>query len=159
MSTEEEKEKLRKKGYSQEQIDRMEADATELASIILDIYQSKQMSSYDDLKEILDEVNAGLANGEQIKYGERVLKLLEDLGKKVRSKDGALRYLNVSYPQSIPDSFLIGLRYVKKDGSLTEDHFLFRKNMHIKSFYKGTVEQELPEYKSTHKDQLSDEIK
>jgi hypothetical protein len=49
---------------------------------------------------------------------------------------------------------LIGLRYLKKDKTYTEDHFLFGKGHAITKFYQGKAEKILPEYKGTHKLQI-----
>ncbi len=56
---------------------------------------------------------------------------------------------------------MIGLRYIKKDGSCTEDHFLCRKDhestlerLEVEPHYKKRLEYRLPEYKGAHKEQI-----
>jgi len=50
---------------------------------------------------------------------------------------------------------VIGLRYIKKDGSFTEDLFEFQslKPNDISKYYKGKYENKRTEYRGTHKEQ------
>ena len=79
--------------------------------------------------------------------------LLESWDVKLRADDGEHYQVNISNPeQSI---LVIGLRYKKKDGSLTEDIFEFNalSPNEISKYYKGQYERERTEYKRTHKQQ------
>jgi len=106
-------------------------------------------NSYDELKNITDE----MYSGKRQKFAADVLKLLFKYGIKIRQKDGRLYQVNISIPKSRGHSILVGLRYIKKDETFTEDHFLFEKGKPINKFYKGKIELVLPEYKGTHKQQ------
>lgn len=79
--------------------------------------------------------------------------LLESWGSKLRTDDGELYQVNISNPeQSI---LVVGLRYKKKDGSLTEDIFEFNALCpnEISKYYKDKYERKRTEYKDTHKQQ------
>jgi len=68
--------------------------------------------------------------------------------------DGELKQLTVSKPTSVENAFVIGLRYIKRDGTQTEDHFPFQEGRLVERHYKGTLEQKWPEYGGTHKQQV-----
>ena len=104
--------------------------------------------------------NRYLAGERQILESE-VPRLLSEGDIKLRADDGELKQITISKPTTIQDSFVVGLRYSKRDGTHTEDHFLCRKNqesslepVEIERHYKGKLERELPEYKGTHKEQV-----
>lgn len=87
--------------------------------------------------------------------------LLGQHGIKLRQRDGELKQINVSIPNSIEDAFVIGLRYLKTEGTCTEDHFLCQKELvpgitplEIEPHYKRRLEFRLPEYRGTHKQQV-----
>jgi len=107
-------------------------------------------NSYNQLKKITDEFYSDKRN----KYAQDVLILMSNYNIKPRQKDGALHSVNISIPKSKPDSILVGLRYIKQDKTCTEDAFLFEKGKSIERFYRGRIEESLPEYKNTHKEQL-----
>ena len=77
--------------------------------------------------------------------------LLKEYGIKLRNKDGVFAYLTYSIPISKKDAIVLGLRYIKKDNTYTEDLFLFQKRSKIVKYYKGRGEEVMPEYKGTHK--------
>lgn len=104
--------------------------------------------------ELISIIHSYHQNAES--FGDSTIKLLEKYGFKLRQKDGVLYSIIISYPKTIQNSIVVGLRYVKKDGTYTEDHFLFTEDNPIKAFYKGSIEKILPEYKGTHKDQLEE---
>jgi hypothetical protein len=93
-------------------------------------------------------------SGSAIDVPKEVLDLLlrEDI--RIRQKDGTLKQVNISRPTSMPNSFVVGLRYMKKDGTPTEDHFLCRDGYPIESHYGKRLEMVLPEYKETHKQRV-----
>ena len=70
-----------------------------------------------------------------------------------RQDDGRLRQVTLSKPISVKDTLVIGLRYEKRDGTQTEDHFAVKAEG-IERRYRGKLEAELPEYKGTHKQQI-----
>ena len=100
-----------------------------------------------------------VAGGHHILESE-VLHLLSEQDIKLRADNGELKQITISKPTTLRDSFVIGLRYSKRDGKLTEDHFLCRNQesslepVEIERHYKGKLERELPEYKGTHKEQV-----
>ena len=66
----------------------------------------------------------------------------------------------LSKPTTIGNAFVIGLRYMKRDGTYTEDHFSCLKDreaslgtLEIQPHYRGQIEFNLPEYRGTHKHQ------
>jgi hypothetical protein len=82
--------------------------------------------------------------------------LLNSWGIKCRKDDGQLLWTNLSLPtSSIGETITIGLRYKKKDSTLTED--IFELNMinpdKVDSYYKGQYQQFRQEYQHTHKQQ------
>jgi hypothetical protein len=90
-----------------------------------------------------------------------ILDLLSRHGIKIRQNDGALKQITVSIPTSVDNAFVIGLRYIKADGTRTEDLFLCQDNAYkngvpveIEPHYKGRLEFRLPEYRGTHKEQV-----
>jgi len=103
---------------------------------------------YEDLKAISDAVYSG----QRMKWGDDAIKILLANGIKPRNKDGVLKSKNFSIPKSEKDCLVLGLRYEKKDGTLTEDLFVFRKESStIGVFYKGKLQEEMIEYEGTHK--------
>lgn len=88
-----------------------------------------------------------------------VINLLCEKNIRLRQDDGELIQINISIPTSIKNSFVIGLRYIKKDGTPTEDHCLIKKEIEETEkeivCYRGKrLEQLLTEYKGTHKQQI-----
>ena len=72
----------------------------------------------------------------QKKFDTDILALLKDQGIRIRQDDGDLKQLTLSKPTSVNSGFVIGLRYIKKDGSHTEDLFSVEQGQQVKSFYK-----------------------
>jgi len=67
--------------------------------------------------------------------------------------DGQLQWINLSKPTSVKETITIGLRYIKRDQTFTEDIFELnnKKPDEVAKYYKGKYEQIRPEYKGTHK--------
>jgi hypothetical protein len=87
-----------------------------------------------------------LVRGESMDIKREILELLSQSKIKPRQDDGELIQINLSIPTSIEAAFVIGLRYIKKDSTYTEDHFLCRRDAQadtcpgeIKSFYRGRL--------------------
>jgi len=98
---------------------------------------------------------------EEVDVGEDILALLSRQEIKTRQIDGVLRQINLSIPTSINSAFVIGLRYIKNDGTCTEDHFLCRNDIEpsmtqlsIEPHYGRRLEIRLSEYRGTHKQQV-----
>lgn len=96
--------------------------------------------------------------GESMDVKREILELLSQSKIKPRQDDGELIQINLSIPTSIEAAFVIGLRYIKKDSTYTEDHFLCQKDIQagpnlreIEPYYRRRLELLLPEYRSTHK--------
>lgn len=85
---------------------------------------------------------------------KEILDLLKDQGIRIRQDDGELRQLTLSKPTSVNSGFVVGLRYVKRDGTQTEDLFRVEKESPIKGYYKGSLQKQWPEYQGTHKQQI-----
>ena len=78
-------------------------------------------------------------------------KLLSRYGINLRQKDGVLHEATFSVAKSMPYALVLGIRYQKKDGSFSEDLFLFHKDKQIQQGYKGKLEKIIPEYIGSHK--------
>ena len=110
---------------------------------------------------ILEDIWKRYAAGESRNIESDVLDLLFQQGIMLRRHDGELKQVTISKPTTLENAFVIGLRHIKKDGSCTEDHFLCQRNhalglkeVGIEAHYKKRLEQRLPEYKGTHKEQV-----
>lgn len=118
---------------------------------------NKMNEPYSGLENIWNRLHTG----ELVDIESGIRALLSRQGIKIRQNDGVLRQINLSIPKTIEDAFVIGLRYVKRDGTCTEDHFLCQKHMEpsasrlqIEPHYKKRLEFKLPEYRGTHKEQV-----
>lgn len=83
-------------------------------------------------------------------------RILREHGIRLRQQDGELMQINFSLPRS-HSGLVLGLRYRKRDRSLTEDHFLCTQSgdvLRIEKYYRGDLEDALREYLGTHKAQL-----
>ena len=107
-------------------------------------------TSYEEIKAITD----GIYGGTLEPQAHLFIEVLNKHGIQLRDKDGKFLELTYSIPTSVANSILIGIRYVKDDGTHTEDHFLFEQNKSIRSFYKNQIEKVLPEYTGMHKRQI-----
>jgi hypothetical protein len=102
----------------------------------------------------LEGIWAPFVDGDRSNTENDILALLNSQGIRVRQHDGELKQMTVSKPTSVQNALVIGLRYIKGDGTQTEDHFLFQKGRPVDRHYKGTLEQKWPEYGGTHKQQV-----
>lgn len=102
---------------------------------------------YEEFKKITDDYYADW----QMPSPEVFIDLLNRYGIKLRQKDGKLHEATFSVPKSRKAALFLGIRYRKRDGSFSEDLFLFEKGKPIKTGYKGKLERILPEYGGTHK--------
>lgn len=84
-----------------------------------------------------------------------ILDLLKDQGIRIRQDDGELRQITLSKPSSVDSAFVIGLRYIKRDGTQREDLFPAEKGRPIEGCYKGSLEKRWPEYRQTHKQHVT----
>lgn len=84
----------------------------------------------------------------------QVVGLLEDHGIRLRQHDGQLKQITLSKPTSVNSGFVIGLRYVKQDGTHTEDLFTSLPGQQVQHHYKGALQKQWPEYQGTHKQQV-----
>ena len=108
--------------------------------------------AYKKLSEIWDQCsmqgNSSLMN---------IIELLKTHNIIPRQKDGELVQINLSIPKSMEQAYVIGLRYIKNDGTLTEDHFLCEHSSsgvtkeEILHHPKRKLEYKIPEYDGTHK--------
>lgn len=105
-------------------------------------------TSFDELKIITDQVYSGNPSAD---FHQRIVNLLANHRIRLRQKDGSNPNVTISHPTSLPGSMVIGLRYTKRDGTKTEDHFLFRPGRAIERCYGKKLEELLLEYKGVHK--------
>lgn len=85
---------------------------------------------------------------------------LQDIG--LREDGSKLMQITISIPTKETDSYVVGLRYLKKDNTYTEDQYFCPQNKparyldkDIKLYPKNKLEILLPEYKGTHKQQVT----
>lgn len=102
---------------------------------------------YEELKAITDQY---YTDWQMPKIGIFV-DLLNKYGINLRDKDGVLHEITFSVPKSINNALVLGVRYQKKDGTFSEDLFLFQKGNDVQRGYKGKLERTVPEYRGTHK--------
>ena len=79
------------------------------------------------------------------------VELLNRHGIQLRERDGELHEATFSVPKSMKDALVLGIRYQKKDGTFSEDLFLFCKGKQIQRGYRGELEKVISEYTGTHK--------
>lgn len=108
---------------------------------------------------ILEEIWNRCFVGERQNLVFDSLNLLSAHGIKIRTDDGELKQITISKPTSAENAFVLGLRYLKKDATYTEDHFVCRKDQPsvlepIERYYQGKLECKFQEYKGTHKQQI-----
>ncbi len=88
----------------------------------------------------------------------KIIPLLKNYGIRLRQNDDSLKQITFSIPTTKENSYVVGLRYIKNDGTFTEDHFLCEsegvglKGEEIVHHPKRKLEYKLPEYKGTHKE-------
>ncbi len=103
---------------------------------------------FDELKIITDQVYSG---SRPTNFHQSVVDILINHGIQLRQDDGLNPKVTISHPTSLPGSMVVGLRYTKKDGTKTEDHFLFQRGLPVERCYGIKLEKLLPEYKGSHK--------
>jgi hypothetical protein len=109
-------------------------------------------NTYSSLEEIWNRYLAG----ERQNLMSASLNLLSAHGIQMRTNDGELKQITISKPTSVKNTFVLGLRYLKKDASYSEDHFVCQKDQPsalepIERYYQGKLERKYQEYKGTHK--------
>ena len=110
-------------------------------------------SSFTELKNITDRQYLELEQtGHTTQdFHNQIIDLLANHGIKIRQDDGTHPIITVSHPTSLKGSIVVGLRYTKRDGTKTEDLFLFQPGQNIQPYYKGKLENILTEYRGSHK--------
>ncbi len=106
-------------------------------------------TSFNELKVITDFVYS--SGNIPPDFHQQIVKILIKYGINLRQKDGSNPKVTISHPTSLPSSMVVGLRYTKKDGTKTEDHFLFHQGQSIEKCYGKKLEKLLPEYEGAHK--------
>lgn len=92
--------------------------------------------------------------GDRSSTANDILALLAREGIRLRQDDGTLAQVTLTKPTSDPQSRVIGLRYIKRDTTQTEDLFTLKPGRAVESHYRGALERQLPEYRGTHKQQV-----
>lgn len=85
---------------------------------------------------------------------EAVLAIFARNGIQPRQDDGYLIQITLSRRTATVNEIVIGLRYMKRDGTQTEDHFLTAPNRGLTYYNKRSLETRSPEYKGAHKQQV-----
>lgn len=118
--------------------------------------------TYSTLEGIWNRYLAGEPQVLEIEVPSLLSMPMHDI--KMRKDDGELRQVTISKPTTVENAFVVGLRYIKTDGTYTEDHFVCRKNqasslvpVEIERYYKGQLERKFQEYKGAHKEQIDPE--
>ena len=111
---------------------------------------------HPSLEKIWKRYEAGEIEG----MDREIINLLSKHNINIRKDDGDMVQINLSIPKILINDLVIGLRYIKKDKTFTEDHFLCKTdvatgNFVINPYYGKYLEEFLEEYKGTHKYQLS----
>ena len=120
--------------------------------------QNQRLSPYDELKICSDEYYANQTKKNSRAVFAKAVELLQNQGIRLRPANHTIANKTFSIPISRENCFVIGVRYVKPDGTHTEDHFLFEEGeTEIKkgSGKKKWLEELLSEYKGSHKLQIS----
>jgi len=103
--------------------------------------------SYDELKVITDGYYSGsLSLHDTLKS---IYQLLLRYIVSLRRDDGSHSQMTVSIPKSCT-GIVIGIRYVKKSGAQTEDHFLFRPGINLYKCKGKELARICPEYSGAH---------
>lgn len=84
-----------------------------------------------------------------------LIDLLKDHGISLRQRDGHLKQISLTRPTIVNSGYVIGIRYVKRDGSQAEDMFTVRQGQRIQAHYRGSLQKMLPEYDGTHHRQVN----
>jgi hypothetical protein len=119
--------------------------------------EAKYPTPFEELKAIMDRAY----ETPERDFAIKVLALLKKNGIQQRQDDGKLVAVTFSIATSgEPDTFVVGLRYRKRDQSFTEDTFIFTPGNTIVRCYGKKIESIHPEYEGTHKQQprLSEEF-
>lgn len=95
-------------------------------------------------------------------FSDDVHNILTLQGIGLREDGSILKQITISTPTKETDSYVVGLRYLKKDNTYTEDQYFCPKNKparyldkEIKLYPKNKLEILLAEYKGTHKQQVN----
>ncbi|MCD4692669.1 MAG: hypothetical protein K8R79_07140 [Calditrichales bacterium] len=103
--------------------------------------------------EIIKNIHSKANESGKADVLKSISSLFESWNIRLRTDDGELYQVNISNPEQ--NIIVVGLRYLKKDGSFTEDIFEFSSLSpnEVSNHYKGRYERQRTEYKDTHKQQ------
>lgn len=112
-----------------------------------------QDTPFNELKDITDRQYLQMEQTGHTTpdFHNQIINLLANHGIRVRQDDGSSPVVTISHPTSLKGSIVVGLRYTKRNGTKTEDLFLFQPGQSIQPYYKGRLEKVLSEYKGSHK--------
>src|SRR5688572_31235660 len=96
----------------------------------------------------------GCAPRDQERAGLAVIQFLQGRGIRIRQDDGSPVQINISVSEKRDGVVIVGLRYVKRDATFTEDHFVLRiTSMNevesVTAHYRGRLEYRFLEYMNT----------
>lgn len=118
----------------------------------------QKINPYEELKIFSDAYYANQTKENGKAVFAKAVELLQNQGTSLRPANHKIVNKTFSIPVSRKNCFVIGIRYIKPNGTHTEDHFLFEEGeVEIKkgSGKKKWLEKQLPEYKGSHKLQIS----
>ena len=110
-------------------------------------YVTNSEKSYDELKDITDTYYSG--NTSAPNTFQSVYRMLLPYIGSLRRGDGSNPKMTISIPTSLV-GIVVGIRYVKKCGRQTEDHFLFRPNINLYKCKGKELAKICPEYTGAH---------
>ncbi len=119
---------------------------------------SQKLNPYDELKICSDNYYANQTKENGKIVFNKAIELLQNQGTGLRPANHKIVNKSFSIPISRKNCFVIGIRYIKPNGTYTEDHFLFEEGeTEIKkgNGKKKWLEKILPEYRRSHKLQIS----
>ncbi len=107
--------------------------------------------SYEELKDFTDKYYSGVLLSQV--FFTSAYKLLLKYVESLRCDDGSKPKMTISIPKSCV-GIVIGIRYIKKSGKQTEDHFLFRPDTNLYKCKGKELSKICPEYAGTHELQV-----
>jgi hypothetical protein len=114
-------------------------------------YVSNTEQSYEEIKLITDGYYSGkVSDRDTFRLVHRVL--LNHIGS-LRRVDGSNPAMTISIPKSLV-GIVVGVRYIKKSGRNTEDHFLYRPNVNLYKCKGKELAKICPEYTGAHELQI-----
>lgn len=118
-------------------------------------HRRNSLGAFENLKNYTDRFYASeLKEKEKIIAIKKAYEILSNSGIKLRQDDGSNPILTISVPEK-GNVLVIGIRYIKKDKTKTEDHFVLFPKRDIYQCDAKEIEKLFPgEYLGVHKLQV-----